>query len=137
MPKPLYSILLLFLFISCGGEEIVTESSLDIPDDYSFMLDQRTSRVIKGSEEDIRVRIGDITKRRVEVWVKGESEEADAGTIYFNKVMSKNDEGQFDYHGTSYTIKIEELINHLIGDDNAQIAIYKTAKENKFAPEVE
>lgn len=122
------------ILVSCSGEK--EGASLDIPESFNFLLEQRSSRVIKGSEEAIRVRIGDVTNRKVEVKITGEDEEAE-GKLYLDRVMSEGDRSTFDYHGTIYTLEIEELINHLFGDDQAQIAIYKGKPDENFQPVVE
>lgn len=125
---------LLLIISSCSSD--VKEGLLEIPESFSFMLEQRASKVIEGNEGNIRIKIGDITKRKVEVSIKGETNEDDQEKILLEKVMSEGDRCNFDYYGTGYTIEIEDLINHLIGDDNAQIAIYKTG-EDTFNPVVE
>lgn len=131
--KSIYPLLLL-LFISCSGKKESAE--LDIPESFSFMLKQRESRVIEGSEDDLKVKIGDITGGKVEVKISGITEENEEGEIYLDKVMTEGDRESFDYHGTSYTLEMEDLINKLIGDDHAQIAIYEGRPNNDFQPVV-
>ena len=71
--------------------------------------------------------MGDITRGKVEVAITGVIEEGsdEKSVIYLEKVMENEEQGTFNYHGTTYTLTIEDLINQLIGDDSAEISIKK------------
>lgn len=101
------------LLISCSQKP----PQLKVSENASLMIEQRFSKTIKGTWENIEVTLGDITSGRVQVTITGKNRDK---TVYLDQVMFEGDEAMINYHGKYYKVYAEELINHLFSEDYGQ-----------------
>ena len=100
---------LFLLLISCSA------GGLEIVNDEEIKLVQRGTYVIKGSEGDVELMIGDITEGITEVEIQGIENEK----FYYRKAMKEGEDDEFEYEGHHYRIKLNYFEEHLLHDDFA------------------
>ncbi len=117
--KYIISISLIIFLISCKKE------GLNINNDEEIRLVQRGTIIIKGSEGDIELKIGDITAGSTEVIIEG----IDNSKIYYKNIIARGEYGIFKYGTFYYRIKINRFDEHLLHDDFALIAFRSVSEE--------
>lgn len=113
--KKLLIFALLITFFGCNNADKI--GKLKITGDYNIMIQQRDYKKIKGNITDITIKLGDITSGRVNVSITDKKE------INIEQVMESGEILNFDYYGTEYSFEINELINHLIDEDYAELTL--------------
>lgn len=108
---------LLLFSCSAGGLEIV--------DDEEIKLVQRGTHLIKGSEGDVELMIGDITEGITEVEIQGIENEK----FYYRKAMEEGEDDEFEYEGHHYRIKLNYFEEHVLHDDYAFFSFRTVEKE--------
>ena len=122
----LTGILLLSCAVGCAGDQpmAVTSPALATPKQLEglpleFTVKQRSSELVPRTKEELTITTGDITRGQVPVTLLDKD-----GIAVFGPVSLKVDEPTtFRFHQTSYTIRVKELSNALIGDDFASFVI--------------
>ena len=112
-------LLLLVLLNSCGKNGLV------INEDEQIKIVQRGSKLIKGSEGDVELKIGDITNGAADVIIEG----IDNGKVYFKKDLGEGGEGYFRYDKKYYRIKMDHFEEHLLHDDFAFVTFHQVSEE--------
>jgi len=109
---------LCILFLSCSA------GSLEITEDEEIKLVQRGTHLIKGSEGDVELMIGDITEGITKVEIQGIENEK----FYYRKAMEEGEDDEFQYESFHYRIKINSFEEHLMHDDFAFISFRAVKK---------
>ncbi len=117
--KYIIYICLINILFSCKNE------GLNINNDEEIKIVQRGSKVIKGSEGDVELKINDITGGSTEVIIEGIENEK----IYYKNYMGEGEDGIFQYGMYYYRIKINQFEEHIFHDDYAFIAFRSVSEE--------
>ncbi|MEX2140884.1 MAG: hypothetical protein WD894_16590 [Pirellulales bacterium] len=80
---------------------------------------QREERAIPGSDGSVRIRLGDITEGQVFLSVLAEDDEP----LVERTSLSQGDSVEFSVGRKTYTVRLTDLRNVLIGDDFARITV--------------
>jgi hypothetical protein len=89
------------------------------PDGVVFSMKQRASAHVPGSRGRIEVLLGDITRGQVRLGVRTVE-----GALLANpRSVAAGDEVTFEIGGEGYSIRVERLVNLLIGDDRADLRV--------------
>jgi hypothetical protein len=96
-----------------------TESVIHLDVPLELTVQQRTTTVIRGSENRLSLTIDDITGNQVMVSLGTDTGE----TPIPMRSMSPGGHRNFEYAGTHYVLTLEELVNALIGEDTARFTI--------------
>lgn len=107
----LFSLLLLSACQDAGAPLKIPQGGMD------FEVNQRSEYVVPGTLGGLGVELEDITDRQVVVRLMRDSE------IIASKSMTEGDVLPFEIEGYTYSIKLLNLNNQLIGRDNAILSI--------------
>ncbi|MBE2246634.1 MAG: hypothetical protein IAE67_05205 [Candidatus Competibacteraceae bacterium] len=111
----IYIFALLFSLLNACGY-----SGLKIRNHEVIRIIQRDSQVIKGSEGDIEIYVGDISLGMATVQIRSTND----NKLYLKEEMRKGDEAIFQYSETHiYKIKIKRYEEHFFHDDIAFVII--------------
>lgn len=92
-----------------------------------FTLVQRRSAVLPGSRDYLTVGIGDITAGQTLLHIA----RADGGRLVDTTSLRQGEAVRFDYGGELYALVVRRLVNHLIGDDFAELELLPAARHEQ------
>lgn len=124
--KSLYMILVATCIIGCSKQPqiVPTEPTAgaarklqELP--MTVTVKQRSTTTVPGSEDELMVTIDDVTRGQVMVSLA----EKDGSPILGPVSMKEDDSALFQFDQASYSIRVNELANALVGDDFASFVI--------------
>jgi hypothetical protein len=107
-----------------------SEGALEVP--ARVTLIQRHDTQVPGSNGQLRVHIGDITRGQVALTLS----HADGRTIIAATSMTQHDRRSFPFAGRRYRLEIVRLKNNLMGDDRAEIAFRAGPSDREIIEEL-
>lgn len=107
----------------------VVPDRLEPVDDPAFLVMQRRSGPIPGSRGWLEVRLDDITMGRVLLSIV----DAEGRVVAAPRLVGDRDGVGFALAAQEYTLRVDKLVNRLIGDDHAELSVMKA---DEFEPDV-
>lgn len=99
-----------------------TAAIADLP--VSVTIKQRSSQSVPGAAGKLSLQIDDVTRGKVKVTVMAQGNARLLGPLS----MKQGDSADFQFSGSDYSLKLEELNDALIGDDFASFVIDESGR---------
>lgn len=121
----LLGLVLIPLLAGCATRGPVVAESLPTPLDIP--LDQRSSRLVPGSEDGLLLTIGDISGGHVTAALSA----CEGVAVLEPRPLRVGDQVRFAWNGHAYCLHLQDVRNTLIGEDTALFRITDPAEDHR------